>query len=56
MLEVVVVAVAVVVVVIVVVVAGSMLVSPHVLEHSLSPYMCWKVMGEQRGLTAVTAA
>jgi hypothetical protein len=54
--EVVVVDVVIVAVVVVVVVAGLTMVSPQELEHSLYPYTCWKVIGEQRGLTAITAA
>ena len=51
-----VVVVVVVLVVVLVVVPGCTIVSPQELLHSQSPYLCWKVMGEQRGLTADTAA
>ena len=54
--DVVVVVVVVVLVVVEVVVSGCTIVSPQELLQSQSPYLCWKVMGEQRGLTAVTAA
>ena len=55
-MDVVVVDVVVVVVVVVVDVAGSNIVSPQELLQSQSPYLCWKVIGEHRGLTAVTEA
>jgi len=45
-----------VVVVVVVDVAGSTIVSPQELLQSQSPYLCWKDMGEQSGLTADTVA
>jgi hypothetical protein len=52
----VVVIVVVVLLVVVVVVSGSIHVSPQELWQSQSPYLCSKVMGEQRGLTAKTPA